>query len=505
MFTMHDWDPATQQVDHWLVGKLRETYPLFAGRDGASYAAGLLAAGKLAVILDGLDEMPTVLRAPAVQALTEQAMFRLILLTRSRELAAVATSTILDGAAAIELQGIDAATAASYLTRIQRDPPPTGWRELIRRLHACPHDALASALSSPLMLGLIRDTYRAGDDVRELLQISDDARHSAQAIGDHLLDRVLPVAYLRRPGESAPRYDLHTAERTLRYIARQMNKDRTRDLQWWRIPAWAVDLSGTTMVQRWLAFGPLFTLGFLTLAASTFGVAALKSAAILQIPPAILTSAALALGLGFSVWVAIRVLRRPPVPRRQTVALRIVYLLETWMVLGWIGGFAGVAITIAVEGYSSWEQLAAWAIGFAVSSFAVLGLGFGTGLTRMVARAVDWPASQPGTRIPRRMAVVRRRTWIRAGALVCGFAGLPSLIVASGEAAHNVPLASGTIYIVTLPLAGVLVTVLDTRILTPAVLKASPPSPANLMAQRPDSRTRAGSHSRIRGHDRPTG
>src|ERR1700750_3167827 len=54
----------------------------------------------------------------------------------------------------------------------------------------------------------------------------------------HLLDRVLPAAYTQQPGEPPPRYDLATAERALRRIATRMNKDGTRDLQWWRVPAW---------------------------------------------------------------------------------------------------------------------------------------------------------------------------------------------------------------------------------------------------------------------------
>ena len=61
----------------------------------------------------------------------------------------------------------------------------------------------------------------------------------AEDITGHLLDRVLPAAYTRQPGEPPPRYDLATAERALRCIATRMNNDGTRDLQWWHVPAWA--------------------------------------------------------------------------------------------------------------------------------------------------------------------------------------------------------------------------------------------------------------------------
>jgi hypothetical protein len=197
----------------------------------------MLDEGRIAVILDGLDEIPEDLRPAVLRALSQQATFRLVLLTRSVEMA----RAVLQGAAAIELQDIDSNTAAGYLTRTQLDPPPHGWQELTSRLRHEPGSPLARALNNPLILTLVRDTYRAGDQAGELLSLRDAAGHpaSSQDIADHLLDRVLPAAYTRQPGEPPPRYDLSTAERALRCIAVRMNKDRTRDLQWWRVPAWA--------------------------------------------------------------------------------------------------------------------------------------------------------------------------------------------------------------------------------------------------------------------------
>ena len=42
MFTLHGWDPKTQPVQDWLAARLRETYPLFAGKGGAADAAALV-------------------------------------------------------------------------------------------------------------------------------------------------------------------------------------------------------------------------------------------------------------------------------------------------------------------------------------------------------------------------------------------------------------------------------------------------------------------------------
>jgi hypothetical protein len=67
---------------------------------------------------------------------------------------------LLENAVALELQDVDPLTAADYLTRIQLDPAPRAWRELIDRLRHMPDSPIAKALNSPLTLTLVRDTYR---------------------------------------------------------------------------------------------------------------------------------------------------------------------------------------------------------------------------------------------------------------------------------------------------------------------------------------------------------
>ena len=212
----------------------------------------MLDAGRIAVILDGLDEIPQALRPSVLRALSQQATFRLVLLTRSAEMADAATQALLQGAAAIELQAIGPDDAAAYLARTQLDPPPHGWQELTSRLRQDPGSPVARALNNPLMLTLVRDTYHAGDDVGELLGLQDAAGHpaSSEDIADHLLDRVLPAAYTQQPSEPPPRYDLPTAERALRRIATRVNNDGTRDLQWWRVPAWAY--AAPRIIATWL-------------------------------------------------------------------------------------------------------------------------------------------------------------------------------------------------------------------------------------------------------------
>jgi hypothetical protein len=262
MFTLHGWDPIAQPVQDWLATRLGQTYPVLAGSDGAARSARLLAEGKLAVILDGLDEIPADLQPAALRALSQQASFRLVILSRTGEMAAAAAQSHLDGAAAVELQDVNAATAAGYLTRVQLDPPPAGWGELTRHLRRAPGSPLAQALGSPLTLSLLRDTYRGQDDARELLGFagSPATAESRDAIIDYLLDRVIPAAYAPQPGQPVPRYDVQKAQRALSQLAVRMNREGTRDLRWWNIPRWvtaapriliailAVGFAGTPLV-----------------------------------------------------------------------------------------------------------------------------------------------------------------------------------------------------------------------------------------------------------------
>lgn len=239
-FTLHGWDPRTQKVQDWLSLQLQQNYPLFIQKDGFAKAAELLGKGKIAVILDGLDEITEDLRPVALQELSRQAHFRMVILTRSAEMAAAATNGLLDGAAAIELQDIDHATAADYLARIQPNPVPKGWDDLVDHLRQTPDSSITQALNSPLALTLVRDSYRSSDDVSELLKISDATERQVPArdIVDYLLDRVLPAAYKQVPGDPAPRYKLQTSQMTLSRIAALMNQDSTYDLQWWRVKEW---------------------------------------------------------------------------------------------------------------------------------------------------------------------------------------------------------------------------------------------------------------------------
>jgi hypothetical protein len=237
IFTFHGWDPGTVFTD-WLVTKLTEI-PLFGGRHGATLARHMLGTGRIAVFLDGLDgldELTEPMRPLALQALSERALFRLVVFTRSSELVDAAHQHALIGAVALELQPLTARDVADYLLRSQIDPAPPGWQKLTTALTSHPTGALAQALTTPLMVGLLRDIYPATGPVDELLDTHqfpgpDDITH-------HLLDNIITAAYTRRPGQPQSRYTPKTAHRTLTYLAHQLNQHHTHDLAWWHASSW---------------------------------------------------------------------------------------------------------------------------------------------------------------------------------------------------------------------------------------------------------------------------
>jgi hypothetical protein len=250
LFTLHGWDPNSERLADWLAARLARDYALVRAREyGPDAAARLINDDYLAVILDGLDEIAEELRPAALQALDEQANFRLVLVTRSKEMANAVSKGHLREAAALELCPLEAKQAADYLASAQLHPAPPGpWQRLVEYLRADPDSVLAQALDTPLMVSLVRDTYRPNDPVDELTVSECSANPECSAnrkcfpereiIEDHLLDRLLTAAYNPRPGHPAPTYTPDQTRQWLGNLARRMNDDDTRDLAWWQIPHW---------------------------------------------------------------------------------------------------------------------------------------------------------------------------------------------------------------------------------------------------------------------------
>jgi hypothetical protein len=241
LVTPWNWDPSAEPFTEWLAARLARDYALLRAPEyGEDAALRLIETGHLAVILDGLDEMPEALRSVAVRALDEQATFRLVVLSRSEDLV-VAVSGVhhLRGAAALELMPIEAEQEADYLTSCKVDPLPAQWKQLVDYLRGDSDGVLAQALNTPLTLTLVRDTYGRGEGIDEPSDIYNSRVSGVKAIEERLLDQVLTAAYAQHPGRAIPPFTVGQARRWLGQLARRMNEEGTRDLTWWQIPRWA--------------------------------------------------------------------------------------------------------------------------------------------------------------------------------------------------------------------------------------------------------------------------
>jgi hypothetical protein len=361
LFTLHGWNPVATPVRDWVLTKLTDI-PSLQGRNGLRRAARLLDAGLIAVFLDGLDEIHESVRPLALQALSEQARFRMVLLSRSSELVTAAGHAHLVGAVALQLQPVTPADAAKYLLANVVTPAPPGWKALTDALTRDPASIVARTLNNPLALTLCRDAYPPAGPVEEL----GDSSYfpTPEAIMNHLLDRALAAAYTPRLGQPPPRYTLDTARSTLSYIARQLNQDGTRDLAWWRIPRWtprtaAALISGLgTWCVVGLAFGVLFQFTERLEAAVGIGLAA-------GVTTGIVTG--LAAGCQFGPTHRIRTLRLAPGKG-----------LPAGLVAGFASGLVFLMLAIAVSyfGGPAISLPSPLTIAFAGG----VAVGFGTGL-----------------------------------------------------------------------------------------------------------------------------
>ncbi|WP_030186157.1 hypothetical protein [Streptomyces sp. NRRL S-813] len=237
LLSLEGWNPADETAVDWAARRLCGEYTLFRRRGGGKQARKLLEAGSIALFLDGLDEVGGRVREAVVSAL-EPAPFRILLISRAREAVLTSKKARLGGAAALELLPVPREEAAAYLLHPLPEPPPPSWRRLTAQLlDEREADApTVRALSSPLAIALLWEAYGTDGPVEELL---DRSRFPGpRAVEDHLLDSAVTAAYTPRPGYRRPRHSPEQAERTLRYIARRLSEDGTRDLRWWHMPGW---------------------------------------------------------------------------------------------------------------------------------------------------------------------------------------------------------------------------------------------------------------------------
>jgi hypothetical protein len=234
LLTLGDWNPGQQGLVDWADRVLRRDYGPAVTSDGVSIYRELLADGRIALFLDGLDEMPREVWHAAAQRIQEAAHLRVVFSARLE----AAREGQMAYAAQIVLEPVGVQDAAAYL-QSACDPRihPDLWEDVAKRLVQTPDSVPATTLSTPLMLTLALNAFdHTGDDP---LALFDETRFpDAASVERFLVSQIIPVAYPPIDGvgrkSSGPTAEL--AERNLRAIATRMGD--TRDLAWWRIRRW---------------------------------------------------------------------------------------------------------------------------------------------------------------------------------------------------------------------------------------------------------------------------
>jgi hypothetical protein len=282
LMNLFGWNPTTEPLDTWLARRLAELYPALTGsaRFGPDAADRLVDGDWILPVLDGLDEMPEELRTAAVAALTDAVGVNapLVLTCRSEEYqnAVQATGIPLARAAVVELEPVTGHQAAAYLPAGQIDGHRR-WARVTAHLEASPDGALATALSTPLMVYLARVAYTPPHtDPAELLRFADSVE-----VEDHLLQAYLPAIYASssgaRTGDPVPPmrdYPADQARLWLAFLARHVHEQGDQNIAWWHLihavsrhELWCGTIGGlvgslAAGLAAWLAMGPWMALIF---------------------------------------------------------------------------------------------------------------------------------------------------------------------------------------------------------------------------------------------------
>jgi hypothetical protein len=227
--TFGGWDPtSTTTLHEWAAETLSRDYPGLTAYGGPGVAAELIRTRRVALFLDGLDEVPDKLRGPTLEAIDRDSEgLRIVLTSRSDEYRNALTQGRLWGPpAVIDVLPIDPGHARDFLLDEQLGRQRDRWKKVTAHLRKYPDSVAARTLITPLALSLARDTYTDRDPA-ELLDATEHP--TPEALLRHLLIGFLDTAY---PDPAERQHAVYW----LSWVARQLGPDR--DLQWWDILTW---------------------------------------------------------------------------------------------------------------------------------------------------------------------------------------------------------------------------------------------------------------------------
>ncbi|MER5338699.1 NACHT domain-containing protein [Micromonospora sp. NPDC002717] len=234
--TLGGWNPDERSLLDHVVEEMETNFPaLRHPRYGADVARRLVAQKRVALFLDGLDEMPAAgQRAALTRIAREAAGLRIVLTSRIEGYDQARAGGRLPRPVVLQLDKVESRTAVEYLRRgHDSDRQRRFWHRLTEHLLSRPDSPVAQAFATPLILSLARNAFDGPDgdvpDPAELIGLPSVAAVKARVIGQ-FLERAYPSGSGRRGGRD---------QRHLFYLSWLAHHLRgRRDLRWWEIPTW---------------------------------------------------------------------------------------------------------------------------------------------------------------------------------------------------------------------------------------------------------------------------
>ncbi|MCR3749906.1 NACHT domain-containing protein [Lentzea californiensis] len=211
LLSVSSWRVGEEELLDWIRNQLRTDYP--------ELSVDLVDdPGLIFPVLDGMDELPEALHAEAIAQIDRALRGRPLMLTcraDEYEQAVSRADAVPATALVVELGPVAVADTIAYLSagRVDGD---TRWAPVLRHLRENASGPLASALRTPLMIGLARTTTNPA----ELLAFDDCA-----GIEQSLLDRFVADVYSDTP----------RAQTWLRSLAVHLRQEGGYALGWWEL------------------------------------------------------------------------------------------------------------------------------------------------------------------------------------------------------------------------------------------------------------------------------
>ncbi|MER5362531.1 NACHT domain-containing protein [Streptomyces sp. NPDC002785] len=244
VLSLESWDTRRQALTEWLMDRLRQDHPGLPPVDGVHPARRLVLERRVLPVLDGLDELPEHRRAEVLDALNAGlgVVQDAVLVSRTAEYERLdQAGKGLRHSTVIESLPLRPNEVANYLRRARPTARAAAWARLLETLRKEPSAPVARALTSPLMVWLVRRSYEQHPaDPQEL--VDREWFPTRDAVEAHLLDRIVPAAFPQRPPDPGrlhpPRtWDAERAHAWLSYLALLLSRREESELAWWRLYA----------------------------------------------------------------------------------------------------------------------------------------------------------------------------------------------------------------------------------------------------------------------------